>query len=182
MDNSLLNLHNSSHHAQPLSIVTYYILSSRLRKTVSYTHKRTHVCGWPNYPAVRSQHLSKIAWVFHVPQESVKSCETRPTVFRWKAPTEISFSSELKNKGCFCWRDTGVNVGWEKVIKSRNHTKTVCDLFLDFFILSLLIEPAVILRCTGIWKRVLLLAHHLRTISLSSRLIRFPFRKYVYRR
>ena len=51
-----------------------------------------------------------------------------------------------------------------------------------FFILSLLLEPAVILRCTGVWKRVLLLAHHLRAISLSSRLIRFPFRNYVYRK
>ena len=68
----------------------------------------------------------------------------------------------------------------KKIIKSHYHTETVRSF--HFFILSLLLEPAVILRCTGVWKRILLLAHYLRTISFSSRLIRFPFRKYVYRK
>ena len=72
------------------------------------------------------------------------------------------------------------NKNQKKIIKSHYHTETVRSF--HFFILSLLLEPAVILRCTGVWKRVLLLAHHLRTISFSSRLIRFPFRKYVYRK
>ena len=137
-----------------------------------HIHTQTHPCLWLIQLYVPNT-FRKIAWVFHVPQESVKSCESEPTVFRWKSPTEISFSSVLKKKGYFC------------MARHRRQCWLIprqCDLFLDFFILSLLIEPAVILRCTGIWKRVLLLAHHLRAISLSSRLIRFPFRKYVFRR
>ena len=85
-------------------------------RSKGHIHTQMHPCLWLIQLYVPNT-FRKIAWVFHVPQESVKSCEREPTVFRWKAPTEISFS--------VCTKKKRVLLHGETQALMLAHTKTV---------------------------------------------------------
>ena len=70
----------------------------------------------------------KTAWLFHVPQESVKSCEAKPTVFR---PYPRRLKSRIKKLNAICC-DFFKSFSSVEIVPETCEVVPVIYFFLDY--------------------------------------------------